>query len=211
MNQLKRFWKFLHEDSWQSFFVSLIVLVIVIKFIFFPVLSLITGSSLPLVVIESCSLYHGENFDNWWDVQGDWYKQKEIQKDDFREFPFRNGMNKGDIIFVWGRGGYEIGDVVIFKANPDSTAPHPIIHRLVSEKPYGTKGDHNPGQLVSDKTNNIENIDETKIPEERIFGKAAFRVPIVGWIKLSFFEVIKDIKEVARIEERRAGDSWFCR
>ena len=52
-NPLLKFWKFLKADTWQSWLISMILLVIIIKFIFFPLLSLITGSSLPLVVVDS--------------------------------------------------------------------------------------------------------------------------------------------------------------
>jgi len=64
---LTKFWKFLNEDSWQSWIVSLILIVLFIKLILFPGLSYLTGSSLPLVVVESCSMYHESNFDSWWD------------------------------------------------------------------------------------------------------------------------------------------------
>jgi len=65
---------FLQEDSWASFGVTLLLAFVIIKFIFFPGLSLITGTSLPLVIVESCSMYHHEDgFDNTFesDVYGD--------------------------------------------------------------------------------------------------------------------------------------------
>lgn len=179
MNQAKRFWNFLKEDTWPSWFVSLILLVVLIRFVFFPSLAFVTGSPLPLVVIESCSLYHDSGFESWWDRNGAWYESKEIGKGDFLSFPYKNGMNKGDIVFVWGRGGIEKGDIIVFDAGVG--AAHPIIHRVVSENPLGTKGDHNPGQLTG-------GIDETNIPEENVIGKASFRVPFIGWLKLVFFE-----------------------
>ena len=210
MKKLKKFWNFLKEDSWLSFFISLIILVFIIKFIFFPTLSFITKSPLPLVVIESWSLYHESSFDSWWEKNGVWYFDRDIEKEEFLDFPFRNGLNKGDIIFVWGRDNYDIGEIIIFQPNIGSMAPHPIIHRIVSENPFGTKGDHNQGQLVSGRVNNLENIDETNIPQERILGKAAFRVPYLGWVKLIFFEIWKETKNITGIEDRRSGDSWFC-
>lgn len=72
-------------------------------------MSLVTGSALPLVVIESCSLYHQTDFDDWWFEKGAWYEAQGIEKEEFRKFVFNDGLNKGDIIFVWGRGGYEMG------------------------------------------------------------------------------------------------------
>jgi hypothetical protein len=159
MEWLRRFWAFLKEDTWQSTVVTLILLVVLIKFIFFPLLSFVTGSSLPLVVIESCSLYHGGSFDAWWNGNSEWYELRGIQKSEFKEFPYKNGLNKGDIIFVWGRGERELGDIIIFEPNLESKARHPIIHRIVSEDPLGTKGDNNAKQLTI--SNNGQNIDET--------------------------------------------------
>jgi len=117
-----------------------------------------------------------------------WYEPRDITRSEFLSFPFKNGLNKGDIIFVWGRGNYNIGDVIIFEPNPESTAKHPIIHRIISENPTGTKGDHNKGQLTLSDLSNPQNIDETNIPKERIIGKATFKIPLLGWIKLIFFE-----------------------
>jgi len=186
VERLKKFWNFLKQDTWQSWIVSLLILVVLIRFVFFPLLSFTTGSPLPLVVIESCSLYHESGFDDWWSSNSEWYEDKGISKAEFEEFSFKNGLNKGDIMFVWGRSDYEIGDIIIFNSNSESTAPHPIIHRLVGNNPYETKGDHNSRQLMFG--NNPQNIDETDIPTENIVGKTAIRIPFVGWLKLIFFE-----------------------
>lgn len=194
---IKKFWKFLNEDTWQSWIVSLALLIALIYFVFFPTLSFITSSSLPLVVIESCSLYHDAPFDDWWFRNSAWYESHGITSSDFESFPFKNGLNKGGIIFVWGRSDYKIGDIIIFEPNPEATAKHPIIHRVVTLNPISTKGDPNPRQL--DGTGE-KGIDETNIPEERIIGKAVFKIPIAGWIKLVFFEPF-----------RPAEDRGFCK
>ncbi len=186
---LRGFWNFLKEDSWQSWIVSLVLLVVLIKFIFFPLLSLATGASLPLVVVESCSMYHQGNFDDWWFKYGTQYEGFDIEKEDFRQFPMKNGFNKGDIMFVWGYSRPKLGDIIIFVPNHDSTAKHPIIHRVVTESPLGTKGDNgitNPRQLNGQNT---QKLDETNIKEEQVVGKAILKVPALGWIKLIFFEL----------------------
>jgi len=199
-NFVVRFWRFLQEDTWQSWLVSLVLLVILIRFILFPLLSLATGSSLPLVVIESCSMYHEtSNFDTWWNNHYEWYEEHHIYKSDFRGFPFQNGLNKGDIIVVWGRADYNAGDVIIFQPNEGSSAPYPIIHRVVAENPYQTKGDHNFAQLTGGNPANERNIDETNISPSQIIGKSVFRVPYLGWIKLVFFEPF-----------RSPGERGFC-
>jgi len=174
---IKKFWNFLKEDTWQSWLVSLILIIIFIKFILFPTLSLITATPLPLVVVESCSMYHDSPFDEWWDKNSAWYESKDIVKTDFEKFPFKNGLNKGDIIFVWGRADYNLGNIIIFNAN----TRHPIIHRLVTLDPLSTKGDNG-------KTNIDQSSFEKNIPKQAVLGKSVFKIPAIGWLKLIFFE-----------------------
>lgn len=174
------------DDSFKGWIISLLFIFIVVKFIFFPLLSLVTGTSLPLAIVESCSMYHEgnyfSNFDNWWDAQ-DKYDSFNLTKEQFEEFGFKRGFNKGDILFIVGANPnkLETGDVIIFNAGTN----HPIIHRIVSIKEtdsgkvFSTIGDHNPGQLSV----------EREITEEQLVGKAVVRiVPYAGWVKLIFFE-----------------------
>jgi hypothetical protein len=143
-------------------------------------------------------MYHEARFESWWESNRVWYEAKGIEKEDFEDFSFKGGMNKGDIIFVWGRSGYELGDVIIFIPNQESLAQNPLIHRVVSEDPIGTKGDHNSDQLSLN--NNVLRTDETNIPEANIIGKSVFRIPVVGWLKLIFFEPL-----------REKGQRGFCK
>lgn len=187
---IKKFWHFLKQDTWASWLVSLILLAIFIRLIFFPLLSFATGTPLPLVIVESCSMYHESNYNTWWESNHDWYEARGINKSTFDEFPLKNGLNKGDILFIWGRGGYKLGDIIIFA----STSRNPIIHRLVSLDPLATKGDHNAGQLTP--ANNPFRIDETNIKSTQVVGKAGFKIiPYVGWVKLIWFEPFKDASE----------------
>src|SRR3989344_4769130 len=178
---LEQFWLFLKADTWQSWLVSILLIVLFIKLIFFPALSLFTGSSLPLVVIESCSMYHESGFEEWWYKNSERYESKNIAKSEFLSFPYKNGLNKGDIILVIGKEEYNSGEVIIFNA----AAAHPLIHRIISFNPLSTKGDHNSNQL------NIER----SISENAVIGKAALRIPILGWIKLIFFEPFRPAAE----------------
>lgn len=171
---LRKFWEFLKQDTWQSWVVSLALAFIAIKFVFFPLLSFALATPLPLVVVESCSMHHDENFDSWWEENGEWYEERGISKKQFEEFPFKNGMSKGHIIIVSGRGGYNTGDVVIF----NSVYRFPLIHRAVNIDPLSTKGDNNPDQLAEEKI----------IAEEAVIGKSIAGIPYLGWVKLIFFE-----------------------
>lgn len=186
----KKVWVYLNKDSWDSWLVSLLLIALTIKFILFPLLAFVTGSTLPLVVVESCSMYHESNFEEWWSKNSGWYEQKGITKEQFLEFKYKNGINKGDIFLVTGDKSYEIGDIIIFKPNPESLSPNPIIHRLIDIDPYGTKGDHNSDQLRQER--NTLRTDETNIPKEAILGKVSFRIPLVGWAKLIFFEPLRN-------------------
>src|SRR3989338_8180361 len=99
---IKKSWEFLKKDTWASTFVWLVILTILIRFVLFPALSLITGSALPIVVVESCSMYHDSDFDSGWERNSAWYESNDITKEEFEKFPMKNGFTKGDIIFVWG-------------------------------------------------------------------------------------------------------------
>lgn len=184
----KEFISFLREDSYPSLIVSIILIILIIKLIFFPLLSFITGTPLPLVVVESCSMYHETDFETWWEKNEAWYTNQGISKEDFEKYPFKEGLNKGDIIFVWGRGNYSLGDIIIFNA----LAKYPIIHRAITAEPYSTKGDHNSDQI---SYSNGGNIDETNISEDQILGKAIGKIPLIGWIKLIIFEPFRNPSE----------------
>src|SRR3989344_3610592 len=173
----KKIINYLKKDTWDSWLVSLLLVFVFIKFIFFPLLSLLTGSPLPLVVVESFSMYHSSNFEDWWANNSAWYEQNKISKQEFEEYSFKNGLNKGDIIITWGHSEYKRGDVIIFRA----PAKYPLIHRIISENEISTKGDHNPAQLEIEKS----------ISQDKIIGKAALKIPLLGWLKLIFFEPFK--------------------
>ena len=191
----KRFWFLLwKDDSLKGWAFSIIFIFIFIKFIFFPSLSLVTGTTLPLAIVESCSMYHAgnllSNYGEWWDEHESKYSKFEIEKNMFKDFRLKNGFNKGDILFILGTKTekLEIGDVIIFEAS----ASNPVIHRIIEIKNvngnlfFSTIGDNNKGQLSFEKN----------INSEQIIGKAVFKIfTYVGWIKLIFFETNKPISE----------------
>lgn len=188
---LNQFWFIVWRDnSFKGWIISLIFLFIVIKLIFFPLLSLATGTSLPLVIVESCSMYHEGNLlsdnEEWWERHDMKYFQLKIAESIWKTFPFQKGFNKGDILFITGKKPekIELGDVIIFNAN----YKHPVIHRVISitqknEKYYfATIGDNNNGQIQFEK----------EISEDQIIGKAQANIaPFVGWGKLIFFEKMR--------------------
>ena len=192
---LKRFWFLIwKDDSLKGWIISIIVMFIFIKFIFFPVLSLATGTSLPLAIVESCSMYHKGNlfsdFDNWWQRHDTKYSKLSINKEQFKNFIFKNGFNKGDILFITGSDpkDLKIGDVIIFNANQQNPLIRRVIEKRQTENGYvfSTIGDNNNGQLSV----------EREINENQIVGKAVFKLaPYVGWAKLIFFEPTRPASE----------------
>ncbi|MBR9702071.1 signal peptidase I [Candidatus Pacearchaeota archaeon] len=199
---LGAFWYFAwKDDSPQGWVVSIIIIFIFIKFIFFPVLSLVTGTSLPLAIVESCSMYHDgnvfSNFDGWWDKHESKYAPYIINDLDFRDFAFKNGFNKGDILFIVGAKPekLEVGDVIIFNAGRNN----PIIHRIRTientegKYTFSTIGDNNNGQLSIEK----------EISSEQLVGKALpIRLPYIGWLKLAFYEPSRPVSEKGFCDER---------
>ncbi|MFA5485366.1 MAG: hypothetical protein WC260_03935 [Candidatus Pacearchaeota archaeon] len=176
----KKIIAFLKEDSWPSTIIFLILAAIFIKFILFPFLSFVTGTSLPLVIVESCSMYHSnKGFEN---TLNEIYFKEGITLEDTQSWSFKKGLNKGDIIIAIGPKNLKKGDIIIFEGG----ANRPIIHRLIDDiEPYATKGD-NP------VTNYHQLENEKIIYENQIIGKAVFRIPSLGWIKLFFFDIFKE-------------------
>ena len=183
-----KFWFLLwKDDSFKGWLFSLIFIFLFIKFIFFPTLSFVTGTSLPLAIVESCSMYHKgdilSNFDEWFNRHESKYSRFEIDKENFTDFKFSKGINKGDILFVIKAKPEKIkvGDVIIFNAQQKNPVIHRVIEIKIDENSYAfsTIGDNNNGQLSF----------ENNIKEEQILGKPVVKIaPMLGWIKLIFFE-----------------------
>jgi len=172
----RKIWHFLWEsNSIISWFICLMICFLLVVFVFFPLASFIFATPLPFVVVESSSMEHYGNFNEWWSSFGEWYVRHNITKNDTLSWPFCNGIDKGDIVIVKKAGEYRKGDVIVFAV----TGELPIIHRVIAiNGNVSTKGDNNRGQLPRGKENNIA--------KERIFGKAIAKIPKLGWVKLFF-------------------------
>ena len=125
--------------------------------------------------------------DSYWGECGKWYETNaHIFKEDFTQYPLTNGFDKGDIMVLKGKppADIKVGDVIVFW----STKKDPIIHRVVRKWKeqnvyyFQTKGDNNYGSIKTTE------LDETRISEEQIVGKAVFRIPLLGYIKIWFVE-----------------------
>lgn len=207
----KKVWHFLwHDESAWSWIANIVIAFVIIKFIFYPMLGLVLGTSFPVVAVVSESMEHGlhegeicgqeydyfpSGFDNWWEVCSYWYTDEEINisKDQFLDFPMHNGFNKGDIIVLWRANteNIEVGDILVFQ----SSRSHPIIHRVVKtwttesetgeiEYHYQTKGDHNQDSFGG-------YLSEEDITIDRVYGQALFKIPFLGYIKILFAEILQ--------------------
>lgn len=196
--KFKAFNNFLNEDTWESWLVYIVLAFVLVRFVIYPVLGLVFGTSYPIVAVVSGSMEHDGSFDDWWSskavlngknvLQSEFYSNYEISKSEFLEFPSKNGFNTGDIMILVGADSenIEVGDIIVFRTN----RPDPIIHRVIEKNindnqvSYRTKGDHN---LMSYDT---AALDESNISDENIIGKAVFRVPWLGYVKIIFFNII---------------------
>ena len=205
----KKFWFLLWKDnSIKGWLFSLIFLFVFIKFIFFPLLNLVTGTTLPLAIVESCSMYHQGNilsdFSSWFDRHAAKYSALDIAKTEFQSFILKKGFSKGDILFIVGANPdkLKVGDIILFNSGSSNT---PVIHRIVKieeqngERIFSTIGDNNNQMLTPE--NNPGRVDERTITEEQLVGRAVFRLaPGLGWVKLIFFE-----------GSRSASERGFCK
>lgn len=86
-------------------------------------------------------------------------------------------LEKGDLIIVEGAGFYNVGDIVVYST---PVYNYPIIHRIIEVREEGviTKGDNNysPDPWVT--------------PQSLIHGKAALRIPLLGWVKVLAYELL---------------------
>lgn len=187
-----KIWHFIwYEDSFASWLVNIVLAFVLIKFIIYPGLGLIMGTPFPVVAVVSSSMeHHPGDFDEWWAQHGGFYEGIGITKEEFRDYPFANGFNKGDIMVLRGTTveRLDVGDVIVYW----SGKPYPIIHRYIGMNEDAvtgatylmSKGDNNPALMVA------PDLDERRIPPERLLGTAIFRIPYLGYVKLWAVQLI---------------------
>lgn len=179
-------WHFLaHEDTWLSFFVDALIVVLLGKFVIYPAIGLALGTSFPIVAVVSSSMDHqGMDFDSWWEANGAWYEEHNITKEQFESFYKSNGFKRGDVFVVRGVPAeeLEVGDILVYSVPQRGD---PIIHRIVATGDYDgkltffTKGDANFDQIAFEKD----------ILQNQIHGKAVAWAPWLGWVKVAFLKL----------------------
>lgn len=213
--QLKAFWRYIWDgEGVVSWVLSVIVAFIIIRFIFYPLLGLLLATSHPVVAIVSGSMEHritvgdsgipdicGSRFpeverlstEEFWNICGPWYESQGITREQFMNFPFRRGMNTGDVILLRNPGAenIEVGDVIVFiqEQNP---ILEPIIHRVVGINDtngivFQTKGDHNEDSIFINTTGKY--LNEFQVTEDQLVGRSIARIPYIGYVKIWAFEL----------------------
>jgi len=182
---LKKTWHFLWEDeSVWSWLANIVVAFVLIKFVVYPGLGWMLGTSFPIVAVVSGSMEHHGGFDGWWASNGGFYEERGIISTDFKQYPFPNGFNKGDIMVLRGlkKENIKIGTVIVFHT---SRLAEPVIHRVVisADGVVTTKGDFNKNSHSF----------EQQIPRDKIIGEAFVKIPYLGYIKIWFVDLMRFI------------------
>jgi signal peptidase len=91
-------------------------------------------------------------------------------------------FHKGDLLVLVGvsPNQLQVGDIIVFSPKEGAT---PIVHRIIKineDGTFQTKGDANTQQLPFEKS----------IKPEQIHGKSVLIIPYLGWIKITFVDLI---------------------
>ena len=159
-----------------------IVIAFIVAWGFYQALSIITGSSQPVVSVVSRSMEHNEAFDAWWMKNEELYTKYDISKERFKNFPMPNGLYIGDILFIVASDTYNVGDIIVYHPRDpscffDLKSGQTIIHRIVKY-----------GDIIQTKGDNWRNpIDRCDIEKSKIVGKALFVMPLLGYPRIALF------------------------
>ncbi len=184
-----KLWYFIwHDESMLSLLVNVLLAFVLIKFLIYPGMGAIFGTTYPVVAVVSDSMEHEGKFYDWWRPQEDYYLKNNITDIQFQQFAFRNGFNKGDIMVLFGVAPekVKVGDVIVYQAKK----PYPIIHRVIKVRQtgeifYETKGDNNKYQIRDFQ------LDEKNVNSDNLLGKAVFKIPVLGYVKIWFVDIMK--------------------
>lgn len=182
LEKIKIYWNKITE-GWLGYIVYAL-LGILLAYSINYVLGIVLNTSMPLVVVVSNSMSHfpnsyicgtfvtnyKNNFENYWLACNKSYERFNITKELFLTFPFKNGLEIGDVVVIVGSKEYKVGDVIVYQPKGSK---YSIIHRIVAineDGTYQTKGDRNNAQFPYEKSIEIS----------QIRGKGIIRIPLVG-------------------------------
>jgi signal peptidase I len=172
----------LRKLSKSNYFKTIVTIVLIVAITggFFLGMQLVLGTSAPLRVVESGSMYvpYDGACEGWLSL----------------DHSFAQTLHKGDIIIIQAvnptdlNANYPNSDIIVYR-NPNGVTP--IVHRIVEKQEidgtlyFKTKGDGNGPVTWPAIPNYYDNIPDTKgVPQNLIEGKVILRIPGLGWITL---------------------------
>jgi signal peptidase I len=167
---LKKAYNFLwKEESLMSYAVFIIIAFVVLRFVAFPGMLMLTGYS-DIAAVVSTSMQHTDLTNHTFN---EWLNFHNFSTEEVAKWPYLDGLNVGDVIAVKNVSAEDIkpGDVILFYSDNVQ-----VIHRVMYVKEsnnvfyYTTKGDANV-QI---------SIKETDIPYGEVKGKLLWNVPYLG-------------------------------
>ncbi|MBN2881144.1 signal peptidase I [Candidatus Woesearchaeota archaeon] len=192
------------DESIYGWIAAFFVMFIALKFLILPVVGFALNTDYPIVAVISGSMEHrldsskmvcgkypanyNTKFETWWNTCGYYYENNyNFTESEFSKFSQKNGFNIGDVMILHGTKpeNLKLGDIIVF----DGGRSKPIIHRIVKiqnntgEYIFTTKGDHNPESYPF----------EAKISEDDYLGKAILKIPLVGYVKILFINLLNAI------------------
>lgn len=175
------------EESVEGYILFLIFAIVLFKWIIPFFSKILLGTDMPIYVIVTPSMEH-KDLERINQTFYRYFKERNIS---IEEFPFKNGLNKGDVVLVVGKNPKQIkvGDVVVFvPRGSKSVLLHRVVEKECNTKCFFTmKGDNNPFSL------NYSFLSEVDVPEENIKGIVVFRIPYIGYPKVILVELFYGI------------------
>lgn len=141
-----------------------LVVAIALAWIALQAFGIVMGTGMPIVSVVSQSMYHQDNFSQWWAGHGKFYENINITEEQFLKLPMPNGFDRGDLLLVKNEAP-KIGDIVIYFRGGIT-----IVHRVVeiTDTGYITKGDNNLGQ-------------DPPVAKNQVGGKVIGGFPLLGY------------------------------
>jgi len=177
-----------YGEDFFSYIVFFLLVYLGYKIILTPLFLLFFKTKIPFNVIISESMeHHNLEFNKWWELNGLYFKKFNISKEEFEQFPFKNGLNIGDFVLILGKNKKDVrlGDIIVYHVNYKGKEMD-IIHRVIKIKKengkicFETVGDNNKG---------------IQLPFERnickIEGVLVFRIPYLGYPRYLIYRILR--------------------
>lgn len=193
-SRIQKLWKY-EITKWVA---AVIIAFLIWNLAIIPSFKFFTKSPTPIVTVMTNSMEHYVEFDEWWIKHKGPYTEKGIEKENFTNFSYFNGLNVGDMILVISKEpeDIEIGDILIFESKIEEIIIHRVIYKHIEDSLYfgdrylfQTKGDNH---FISIKQ---FYLDERRIPIQRINGVGILRIKYIGLPKVWLYSLKEKIKE----------------